>query len=108
MAGRIRRSGEWHIREPTNIGAGIREKTNPKNESASDIKVVAEGIQTRKRDIASSAHQWNDVHPKSLEHHGHGEQENHRAAVHCEDLVINIGTHQRVLWPDQLEPDRRG
>ena len=72
VSGGIRRSRKWHIGEPANIGAGIREKTTPKDESTSDVEVVAEGIQAGKSDIASSAHQWNDVHTKSLKHHGHG------------------------------------
>src|SRR4030095_16423559 len=72
-----------------------------------DIKVVAERIQTGKCNVASTAHKRNDIHAESLKHHGNGKQEDHRAAVHGEHLVVEIGAHQGILWPDELKPDHR-
>ena len=91
MSRGISRPRERHVCEPTHIGSGIRQEPTPENEGSADIKVIAEGIQARKGDVASTAHQRNNVDTEPLKHHRHGKQENHGAAVHGEDLVVKVG-----------------
>jgi hypothetical protein len=42
---------------------------------------------------------------KASPHDRHREQEHHHAAVHGEDLVVRVGTHQRVAWDRKLRAD---
>ena len=57
---------------------------------------VAEGVQPRERHVAAPEHEWDQVVAEAREHR-RVEQEDHRGAVHREELVVRVGIeHARV------------
>jgi hypothetical protein len=105
VAGRILRAGEWDVAEPPRVGSHVQEERHIEENDADEVRPIAERVQTRERDVARADHERHEVQPHCV-HHGHGEEEHHRRAVHGEDLIVFIRPDERVLGPSELHAHR--
>ena len=61
LPGAYCRPGERHIAEPSGVGPGVEDECTEQHDAAEQVDPVAEGIQTRERDIARADHQRHEV-----------------------------------------------
>ena len=65
---------------------------------------VAHGVETRERHVARADHQRNEVVGEA-DQRGHHDEEDHRRAVHGEDLVVRVGREDVPFGTRELEAD---
>ncbi len=92
--------------EPAGVRHAAEERAGVQEQPAQQEHPEAVGVQTRERHVARPDHQRDQV-VEERRRHRHHEQEDHRDAVHREDLVVLIGVQQRVVGLGQLAADQQ-
>src|SRR5205085_4192565 len=64
-----------------------------------------EGVQTGKGDTARADHQRHEVQTHRV-HDRDGEEEHHRRAMNGEELIVSVGSENRVLRSRQLQTNQ--
>jgi hypothetical protein len=103
---RVRRRVGW-IPEPATVRRPAQEPAGIQEQSAEDEDPEREGVQPREGDVPRADHQRDQV-VEECRRHRHDEQEDHRHAVHREDLVVLVGVEQRVVGLGELAADQQG
>ena len=94
-----------HVRRVARaVQAAAAEKAEIQQEPAERAQPEAEGIQARKRHVARADHQRHQVVAEP-EQDRHGEEEDHRRAVHREHPVEHLRRHEIVVRVHQLDAD---
>ena len=94
------------VREPAAVGAAAQEPARVQEQPAEQEHPELKRVQPRERDVARPDHQRDQV-VEERGRHRHDEQEDHRQAVHREDLVVLLGVQHRVARLRQLRPDQQ-
>ena len=97
--------GEVCVREPSGAGGSPEEKARVQEERSAQEEPVAERVQARKGDVPRSDLERHDV-VEGARRHRHDGEEDHRQAVHGEELIENLGAQHGVLRHRQLETDQ--
>ncbi len=97
--------GERRIAGPAGF-RGVPEDRGVEDDPAGEQQPEGERVQARERHVARADHQRQEVVGQAR-HHRHDEQEDHRGAVHREQLVVGLGGDQRVLGGAQLQADHQ-
>ena len=114
MAGGEGARGERSVGPPANVGSAAgsiksvaADKAEVKKNAGKSGEPEAEGIEAGKSHIARANHQGHEVVRKSKEH-GHGDEENHRGAVHSEHLIEKLRRNEIVVRTDKLDAQNHG
>ena len=100
--------GEWRIGEPSDVGRGAcpvqpvaAQKTEVKQKPAEQKGPEAEGVQSRKREVAGADHQRHQVVGEA-EYDRDADQEHHGGPVYREQPVEDLRRDDRVAGRGQL------
>ena len=100
--------GQRSISEPSDVGRTSRavqsvaaEEAEIQEQSAQRGHPEAEGIQPRECHVARADHQRHQIVRKP-EHQRHGDEEDHRRAVHGEHAIEDLRRNEIVVRPDEL------
>ena len=106
-----RREGDTAVRrvaEPTTVGATTTDDPRAVEEKRTgQPHPERQGVQTGEGDVAGTDLQRDQVVGEGGGHR-HDEQEDHRDAVHREDLVVKVGTQQALFRERELRADQQG
>ena len=101
--------GERSIGEPSDVGsitcsveAAAAEEAEVEEDAAERGQPEAEGIQPRKRHVSGADHQRHEIVRES-KHKRHGDEEDHRRAVHREHAVEELRRNEVVVRRDELD-----
>ena len=97
--------GQRHVRRPACL-RGREEERAVEDHAAEQQQPPREHVQARERDTARPDHQRHEVarEPGEDRHHG---QEDHRRAVHGEELVVGRRVEERVVGRAELDPHQQ-
>ena len=107
LARRVGGARQRDVREPAGVRSDVERERRPQHEAAEEIDPVPEVVHAREGDVARADHERHEVDAERL-HHRHREQEHHRAAVHREDLVVEVGADEAALRARELQSHERG
>ena len=93
--------GERRVAGPAGF-RGVPEDRGVEDEPPGEQQPEGEGVQAREGHVAGADHQRQEV-VGDAGHHRDDEQEDHRGPVHREQLVVDLGAHQRVLRDPELQ-----
>ena len=106
--------GERRVGEPADIGSAARaveaasaDEAEVQDDAAESAHPEAEGIEAREGHVARADHQRHKVIRKS-EQQRHADEEDHRRAVHGEQLVEELRRNEVVVRDGQLDAHHRG
>ena len=97
---RVLLEAQRHVGEPAGLGRR-EEHRRVQREAAEQVHPVRPRVQAREGDVARADHQREQV-VREARPHRHDDQEDHRRAVHGEDLVVPLRRQQRVVRDRQL------
>ena len=100
-AGRVRLAGERHVREPTAVGRMADEHARVQEQAGEQEDPVAERVEPREGHVAAADLQRDQVVAEPGQHR-RVEQEDHRRAVHREELVVGLGRQDVVVRRREL------
>ena len=108
-AGRARGAGEWGVGHPAEAGrpAGHQEAQHH-GDRPGEVEPVAQGVETGERHVGGADLQRHHVVGQATEGERPGEQIEHQAAVHGEQLVVLPEGEERRVGRRQLEPEEEG
>ena len=104
VAGREHDAGVGGVGEPAAVGAAAEEPRRVQEDAADEEHPEAQRVEAREGDVAGADLQRDQVVHEGRAHR-HDHQEDHRDAVHREDLVVEVGRQQLLLGRGQLRPD---
>ncbi|VBN36182.1 Uncharacterised protein [Burkholderia pseudomallei] len=93
---------ERHVVEPAAVRRFAQRKARVEERSRRDEHPVRERVQARKRHVARAEHQRPQI-VREAGQHGQRVQEDHRHAVHREQLVVLLGVQQRAVGLRELD-----
>jgi hypothetical protein len=98
---------EVRVAEPARVGrAGRQEPARVEDDRAGEERPETEGVQPREGDVARTDHQRNNVVEKRGGERHDGE-EDHRRAVHREELVVLRGREHGAVGHGELRADEQ-
>ena len=106
-ARRIGLARQGRIQEPARIGGDTGQHRQHDDRAAEQIAPPAERGEARKGQVATAQHLGQQIHGQPLEHRD-GEQEHHDAAMHREQLVIDLRPDERAARRGELRADQHG
>ena len=106
-AGRMGAVGQGRVHEPAVIGRQPEQQRADDDRAPEQIAPVPKGRQARKGHVARAQDLGQEPQGQPLQH-GDGEEEHHDAAMHREDLIIQVHVQERALPRRQLRADHHG
>ena len=106
VAGRERLFGQRGVAEPAARRGAAQEEAAVEKQAAKQEKPVTQRIQLGKSHVARTDLERHQVVGQA-DRKGHGNQEDHRRAVHGKGLVVSVIAQQRVVGLRQLQPHRQ-
>ncbi len=103
VVGRVGDLSERRVAEPAGVERAAEREAAVEKKPAEQEQPVAQGVHARERHVARADLQRHDVVGEP-DQHRHREQEDHRRAVHREDLVVLLGRQHVHAGPDELRP----
>ena len=97
--------GERRVAGPTGF-RGVPEDRGVEDDPAGQQQPEGERVQARVGHVARADHQRQEVVGEAR-HHWHDEQEDHRGAVHREQLVVGLGGDEVVVGHPELQADHQ-
>ena len=91
-----------NVVEPAVVGRGRREQARIDEEPRREIDPVGECVEAGKRHVPRAQNQGKQIVAEAREH-WRGVEEDHRDAVHREQLVILLGRQQRLVGTRELD-----
>ena len=101
VGGRVLLRRERDVGEPAGLGRGEEERRVERH-PAEQEHPVRPGVQPREGDVARADHQRQQV-VREARPHRHDDEEDHRRAVHGEQLVVGLRRDERVLGRAELD-----
>ena len=104
VARRVLLGGEAHVPEPPAVGGRSDQEARVEKEGAPQEDPVGERVQAGEGHVARADLERDEV----VEERGvqrHDGQEHHGGAVHGEERVVEVGAHQGVARPGELQAD---
>ena len=100
-------AAERRVERPAGVETAGRERIE--NEAAADeVDVPAQKIDLREGKVLRANHQRNKEVAEDRRNRRNQEEENHRHAVHGEQLVVGFRRDQVAVWRKQVDADHRG
>jgi hypothetical protein len=94
-------AGVGRVVEPATVGAAAEKPRRVHEDGTEQVDPVAQRVEPWERNVPCTDLQRDQVvHEAGC--HRHDEQEDHRHAVHGEDLVVQVGRQQRLVGRRQL------
>ena len=100
-AGRERVLGERRVGEPAESGCSARDEAQVNHQAAEQRDPKSEGVQPRKGHVAGADHQRHQI-VADADQNRHADEEDHRRAVHREELVECVGAEHAVARIEEL------
>jgi hypothetical protein len=107
LSGGKLRSCKRYVVEPAGFRPGVGEQSDIQQAAADEVHPVSVRVEPRKRDVSGPDHQWHEVDPHRR-HDRDREEEHHGGAMHREQLIVEVGTHQIVFRSGELGPHQCG
>src|SRR6202521_1475612 len=95
------------VKRPARVQAAGAERIEHEA-AANQINVPTQKIDFRKREVLCADHQWNQEISQYGGDRGNQEEEDHRHAVHGEQLVVRFRRNQVTRRREQVDADHRG
>ena len=99
--------GEGRVVEPAVVGGPPYQEARVHEDPGEQEDPIAERVQAREGHVARPYHERDEVVSEPEQHRCH-EPEDHRDAVHREELVVGLWVQQMLVRAGQLGPQQHG
>ena len=106
-AGRVRAARQWGVAEPSTVGCDPEEDGQRDEDAAEQKHPVTERIEAGEGDVARADLQRNEI-IEERRRQRHDGKEDHRGAVHGEELIVLRRREHRSIWCHELPAHQNG